>query len=249
MPICVQFHFTLCIHALHPGRMLSAPRREQDWPESRHAASGTIRGPKLRLQRCFLFRFGLLDSIFPLLLRKFNVTGQVSWCCMKHLIRKSLRFENIHGKHWETCILHQTKEIQGQPSDLFKCHAACLDPLPAPVAWRHCSGVWHHVLSCRVGMPSQSFMIFRHLRKARHDKAYKTFFCSMCSGKIGRDHPVQARLNCTVWGTSWLYAPIKHLSDELASHLPLVSSSTCAQSLGNKGGTWSIDSAAIKRQQ
>lgn len=133
----------------------------------------------------------------------------------------------------------------------LKCHAACLDPLPAPVAWRHCSGVWHHVLSChRVGMLSQSFMIFRHyLRKARHDKAYKTFFYSMCSRKIGRDHPVQARLNCTVWGTSWLYAPIKHLSDELASHLPLVSSSTGAQSLGNKGGTWSIDSAAIKRQQ
>lgn len=70
----------------------------------------------------------------------------------------------------------------------------------------------------------------------------------MCSGKIGRDHPVQVRLKCRVWGTSWLYAPIKHPSDELASHLPLVSSSTCAQSLGNKGGTWSIESAAIKRQ-
>ena len=128
-------------HSLHPGRMLSAPRRERDWPESRHAASGTIRGPKLRLQRCFLFRFGLPVSIFPLLLRKFNVTGQVSWCCMKHLKRKSLRFENIHGKHWETCILHQTKEIQGQPSVLsnpLDCKTQMPRCLPWPIAGSGC---------------------------------------------------------------------------------------------------------------
>lgn len=162
LPICVQFHFTLCIQG---GCFLHRDRNEI--------------GQSLATQQVVQFEglnWGFKDVFCSVL---------VCWCqfshcflasgirlarfhgfCVKHLKRKTLRFENYP---WETCILHQTKEIQGQPSVLatpliakLKCHAACLDPLPAPVAWGHCSGIWHHVLSCHgVGMLSQSFMIFR----------------------------------------------------------------------------------------